>query len=67
MPEAHRVPECPLEVVHQAPHEIAPQVDTLVDGFLGRPEVAVEVLDAARVVDGPVGADVVVLGGSRSR
>src|SRR5450759_5215037 len=59
-PEPPAVPPRPLEVVHQAPHEIPAERDPARDRLRTRIDVALEVVDPARVLDGPVGLHRVV-------
>src|SRR3954447_12710147 len=53
-PEALGVAVLPLEVVEHRPREVAPHVDPVGDRPRERSEVRVQVVDPARVLQGPV-------------
>lgn len=50
-PESLSVAMGPLEVVEEAPHEVAPYVDTVLDRPMHLPEVSVDELDSIGVVE----------------
>src|SRR5690348_4308978 len=61
-PEALLEAEDPLEIVHQAPEEIAAHRSALGDGALQLHQVIAQVHDAVEVIDLAVGGDLVVGG-----